>query len=72
MGSHRPVIQAVPFHCVLSVESDFHMQQWLQLSRKRHFTLNHSHVKNKSADYFKRLLLEFQERQSAVFGVKLV
>ncbi|XP_055510562.1 zinc finger BED domain-containing protein 5-like [Leucoraja erinacea] len=37
---------------------------------KRHFTTNHSHMKNKSADYFKRLL-ESQNKQSTAFVSKV-
>ena len=33
---------------------------------KRHFATNHSHLKNKSVDYFKRLL-ESQKKQSTAF-----
>ena len=36
----------------------------------RHFTTNHSHMKNKSADYFKRLL-EYQKKQSVTFVNKV-
>ena len=37
---------------------------------KRHFATNHSHLKNKSVDYFKRLL-ESEKKQSTAFFNKV-
>ena len=66
---HGLVIQAVLFHCLVCGK---------QLSNaalppeklKKHCTTNHSHMKNKSAGCFKRLL-ESQKKQSTAFVNKV-
>ena len=51
-ASQGPVIKAALFHCVSSVADAIAPDKL-----KRRFTTNHSHMKNKSADDFKILLV---------------
>ena len=62
-GSHGPVIQSVLFYCVSYVGDDFSIAAMVPAKLNRHFTINHSHMKNTSADYFETLL-KSQKKQS--------
>ncbi|CAI9717953.1 Hypothetical predicted protein [Octopus vulgaris] len=68
-ASCGPVIQVLPFHCVVWGKQ-FSNAAMAPAQQTRHFTTNHSHMKNQSAEFFKRLL-ESQKKQSTAFMSKV-
>ena len=71
MALHGLEKKSVHFPCVLFVEKNLANTAMVPAKLKRHFSTNHSHLSNKTVNYFQRLL-DSQQKQRKVFKRKVI